>query len=89
MSQVVETRLIILTAHEASEFIRESIREALIEQAPMEPLPALLDRNEIARQLSVATSTLDRLRREGLPCVMIGNSPRFELSACLEWIRAR
>jgi hypothetical protein len=50
--------------------------------------PALLDRSDIARRLGVSPSTVDRLRREGMPATFVCSSPRFELDRCLDWLRA-
>jgi hypothetical protein len=37
----------------------------------------------------VCADTVDRLRREGLPEIAVGDAPRFELDACLGWLRGR
>jgi hypothetical protein len=62
--------------------------EAVVEATP-DNTPVVPDRRGIARALAVGTSTVDRLRREGMPFVWIGDSPRFELVRCLEWLRGR
>jgi hypothetical protein len=51
--------------------------------------PALLDRRGIADALGCGVDTIDRLRDEGLPELRVGDSPRFELAAALEWLRGR
>jgi len=61
------------------------VRAAL---APEHP-PALLDRAGLARELATSPGTVDRLRREGLPEVRVGDQPRFELAAVLAWLRRR
>ena len=61
----------------------------VLAQRTEDPAPALLDRSGIARALGVGTSTVDRLRREGMPAIQIGDSPRFEVRACLAWLRSR
>lgn len=61
------------------------VRAAL---APEHP-PALLDRAGLARELATSPGTVDRLRREGLPEVRVGDQPRFELGAVLAWLRRR
>lgn len=53
-----------------------------------EPAPALLDRNQLARELSVSQATIDRLRREGLPTIWLFDAPRFELVAVLAWLKS-
>jgi hypothetical protein len=49
--------------------------------------PALLGRSELANHLGVCRDTVDRLRREGCPELMVGDSPRYELDRVLEWLR--
>jgi hypothetical protein len=82
------TPIVVLTPEQLSELVKRAVEEALAEQR-QEPAPALLDTSGIARHLGVGTSTVGRLRREGLPCVYLGDCPRFELAECLAWIRSR
>jgi hypothetical protein len=51
--------------------------------------PRLLDRRGLAVALGCCVDTVDRLRREGCPEVVIGDAPRFELDRVLSWLRAR
>jgi hypothetical protein len=81
-------RLVVtLTLGELTELVREAALQAVADLA--EPAPALLDRAALARELRVSTGMVDRLRHEGLPVIWLGASPRFELAACVEWLRAR
>jgi hypothetical protein len=82
------TELVVLRREALAELVRDAISEALA-SAPVERPPALLDRNGLARMLSIGIGTVDRLRREGCPVVWLGDSPRFELAPCIEWLRAR
>jgi hypothetical protein len=78
---------VVVTTPEA---LRELVREAVTEALPSpEPAPALLDRRALAAALACCTDKIDQLRREGMPVVKLGDSPRFELQRCLEWLRAR
>jgi len=87
-AQPGEDRLVVtLTVAELTDLVRQVALEAAAETA--EPPPALLDRAGLARALGVGTTTVDRLRRDGCPVVWLGDSPRFELAACLAWLRAR
>lgn len=70
--------------------IREEIERALEEHAAGEPLsPEMLTVEQICAVLQVSRATLHRLRREGLPTVMLGESPRFRKAHCLAWLEAR
>lgn len=82
------TPIVVLTPEQLSELVRRAVEDALAAQK-QDTSPALFDRAGIARQLGVSETTLGRLRREGLPCVMIGDSPRFDLATCLAWLRNR
>lgn len=81
-------RLVVtLTLGELTELLREAALEAAAGVA--EPAMALLDRAGLARALDVGISTVDRLRREGMPALWLGDAPRLELAGCLKWLRAR
>jgi hypothetical protein len=82
----VNTGLVLLTGEQLAALVKTAVCEALAELRD-EPTPALLDRTGIARALGIGLTTVDRLRRDGLPCVLIGDSPRFEVNACVEWLR--
>lgn len=70
--------------------VREELEAVLADRNQTSSIsPALLDRQGIASALGVSAGTVDKLRRDGLPCIMVGDSPRFETAACLEWLRAR
>jgi hypothetical protein len=75
-----------LTADQLAAVVRGAVAEAL---ASREPAPAtmLLDRNGIAEALDCSPSLVDKMRRRGMPHVRLGDSPRFELAAVLDWVR--
>lgn len=70
------------------QIIVEAVQEALAELAPAQP-EGLLDRAELARRLGLSTRALDRLRREGLPTIMVGDVPRWRWPAVVEWLEGR
>jgi hypothetical protein len=67
--------------------VKGAVEEALA-QMRHDDGPVLLDRSAISRRLGISPSTVDRLRREGMPVILIGDSPRFEPEACLVWLRS-
>jgi hypothetical protein len=70
--------------------IRDAVAEALAElRASATSGPKLLDRKGIGTVLGVSACTVDRLRREGLPSVRVGDVDKYEPDACLEWLRSR
>ena len=80
--------LVTLTAGQLRSLVAEVV-QAAVDDVARPPLPALLDREQIAAQLGCSLPTIDRLRREGMPTVFLGEAPRFELAMCLDWLRQR
>jgi hypothetical protein len=79
---------VIVTTPEALDMVvRNAVREALHAER-QDARPLLLDRTSVARVLGVGTSTIDRFRKAKMPCVWIGDSPRFIVDECLAWVRA-
>lgn len=77
--------LVVATPEQLAELVRIAIDAALAEHS-QDMAPALLDRNGIARTLGVSTSMVDRLRKAGLPCIWLGDSPRFIVDECVSWL---
>lgn len=73
-----------VTRGELTELVRSAVAEALTER---QAAPLLLDREGLAAVLGCSSSLIDKLRRRGMPSVRLGDSPRFELEACLAWVR--
>lgn len=70
---------------ELSALVREAVAQALT--ASSSPAPLLLDREGLSIALGCSGGMVDKLRRRGMPHLRLGDSPRFELERCLEWIR--
>lgn len=77
-----------VTASELRQLVADGVADGLERQraAPSEGL--LLDRNELALAFDCSAGLVDKLRRQGMPCLYLGDSPRFERAACLAWLRA-
>lgn len=75
-----------VTVGELQEMVRGAVSEALAERAGG---PVLLDRDALAARLGCGVGLVDKLRREGMPHVRLGDSPRFELERCLEFLRGK
>jgi hypothetical protein len=78
--------MVLTTTTQLAELIRNAVSEAQ-ENAPAQAAPRLLDRVELARALACSPSQVDKLRRRGMPHIRVGESPRFEVDACLAWLR--
>jgi excisionase family DNA binding protein len=64
----------------------------LIERAVIKALKVandnhLVDRQEIAQRLGVSPSQVDRLRKQGLPVVMVGENVRFQPAKVIAWLK--
>lgn len=82
------TGLVVLRADELAAVVRAAVADALSEHEPA-AAPTLFDRDGCARLLGISVGTLDRLRREGLPRVRVGDVDRFEAAEVLTWLRER
>jgi hypothetical protein len=76
-----------LTVSELGALVRQEVAGVLAAQTA--PPPALLDREGLSLALGCSGSTVDKLRRGGMPHLHLGDSPRFELERCLEWLRQK
>lgn len=81
----LRTQAAVLEALAASE--EHDAGEALLGE--MVNGPKLLDRAGLARAVGKSVASVDRLVREGLPFLAVGDVRRFELDAVLAWLRAR
>jgi len=86
-SIAIELRLSADTLDTLSRFIRDQI-VAELGTAPTTG-PSLLTIQETCRRYKITAPTLSRMRREGMPHVLIGDAPRFDPGKCDEWLEAR
>lgn len=52
-------------------------------------LAVLVDKQDLARQIGVSASQIDRLRKLGLPSLKVGESVRFEPAKVMAWLAER
>ncbi len=72
----------------ASEIDR--LRDELAEIVSARPLPRYLDTSEVSQMLGTTSQTVRRLRDEGMPHVLIGDSCyRYDPAQVREWLAAR
>jgi hypothetical protein len=81
-----EPTLAVITVEALTTLIRESVVQA-INEALENQGPALLDRTNTARALGIGSSSVDRFRKLGMPCVWVGDMPRFIIGECIDWMR--
>lgn len=82
----VAPTVIVTTPEALAALVRDAVNDALSE-ARQNAEPLLLDRTSVARALGVGTSSIDRFRKAGMPCVWVGDAPRFIVDECLAWLR--
>jgi len=70
--------------------IRHEMIEAIAEiEAARQPQATLKTVDQTCAALQTSRATLHKLRQQGLPTIMLLDSPRFDIEACVEWIRQR
>lgn len=71
--------------------IRSVLREELEELRAelLKPVSEYRDRNQEAARLGISLATLDRLCRDGLPFVYVGDSRRFRAREVDDWLSTR
>lgn len=69
--------------------LADRIADRLAERlGPAKPAPSpLLDRSGIAQALGVSLSSIDRMVKDGCPCLRILDARRFEFEAVKAWLR--
>jgi hypothetical protein len=81
--------LVTLTSDDLRALVAEAVAEALADRPPEAATPALLTQRQLAKTLNVSERSVYSFRSEGMPHLMIGESPRFALVECLAWFRTR
>jgi len=80
-------------AEALSTIIREAVFDAFVElmdgKREAKPAPALLTRAELAAALNTSPATVSRLVNEGVPRIMLFDSPRYRLADVIAWLEAR
>jgi hypothetical protein len=75
--------------------LSEADLEVIVERAAaraveaQRPAPEYLTRQRLAEALDVSVSLIDRMTREGMPCVLVGDSRRYRLPDVHAWLAAR
>ena len=61
----------------------------LLEALAAPERPELMTGAQLSESLQVSVRTIDRLRVEGLPTIVVGDSPRYRLADVLTWLETR
>lgn len=66
--------------------LRALIADAVAEVAQAEPQREWMTLGELCEYLRCSRSSANKLRERGLPCSMIGDSPRFSRARVAAWM---
>lgn len=75
-----------LTVAELEELVQRKVAGALEAHEPSVKR-VVLTRGELAEALGVSLSHVANLQAEGMPCLRVGDAPRFEIDDVMEWLR--
>lgn len=82
----------LVSADQRDEFIDQlldRLAARLPEFVPPPSTPNLITADQLASRLSVSVSTITRYRKSGMPTVSLGRNYRYDLAACLAWLKGR
>lgn len=77
--------MVTLTRAQLETLVQRAVGAALCLRGALEP--ALVGKQDLARQIGVSASQIDRLRKLGLPSVKVGESVRFEPAKVIAWLK--
>lgn len=90
VTAVDDPMLVTLRASDLVQLLEGVVRDALAARQPSRPeVSPLVSRREAARALGISLAALDRLARAGLPRVMVGAVPRYDLQQARRWLADR
>lgn len=78
--------LVTMTRGELESLVGRAVSAALFLRSTE---PALVGKQDLARQIGVSASQIDRLRKLGLPSVKVGEAVRFEPAKVVAWLKER
>jgi hypothetical protein len=85
-----ETPVVMLTVRQLRELMHGAALAALEEhRAGERPEQATLSGADLAPRLGVSRTRVHHLRQAGMPAIKVGEVYRYELAACLAWLRER
>lgn len=82
--------IVMLTRAQLRELLHDTVLAALEEYRQGErPEKATLGGAELAAKIGVSRTKVHHLRHAGMPSLKVGDVYRYELAACLAWLRER
>lgn len=77
----------VITAEQLSTIVSNAVAAALANGVQAQPATRLLSAAELGKALSVSPSLVGKLRRAGMPSLRVGDAARYDVDACIEWLR--
>lgn len=82
--------IVMLTRSQLRELVEDAVLSALDQYKQGEqPEQATLSGAALAQRIGVSRTKVHHLRHAGMPALKVGETYRFELKKCLEWLRER
>lgn len=79
--------MVLLTPDELRELVREAVREIALAPSAGSSVPSdVLNREQVAKMLSVNPHHVPKLVKQGMPVHMLGKMQRFLRNEVLAWI---
>jgi len=78
--------IVVVPLEQLDALIRDAVAAELADRRE-DVRPALLDRKGIAQALGIGTTSVDRFRKDGMPFIWLGESPRYIVEECIAWLR--
>jgi hypothetical protein len=75
---------VVIQSDQLQTLIRDAVADALDAR---DNRPTLLTREGLAKAFACSPGHIDALRKRGLPTLWLGDAPRFDLVAVLDWLR--
>jgi hypothetical protein len=82
--------MVIISAAELAELVRDAVSDALAAQRPAAAEePMLLTCAALCRKLGISRATVYRWRHGGMPSIKWGDEYRYVLTEALSWLRSK
>ncbi len=83
------SEVIVVTPEQLAQIVEDAVARA-IAGGERGNKGGLVSKREVCRALRVSAYKLTELVKAGMPVVRLGaQSPRFDVAACVEWLKAR
>ena len=83
-----DNMLVTLTVGQLREIVCDAVIDGIAQfKAGERPEQATLSGVDLARAVGLSRNAVTRLRKAGMPAIKLGDIHRYELKACMDWLR--